>query len=125
MRRITSHKINGLNDAIEIIAMDPPGPGGANHFYRVEPITDRHPQGAINPADIVFQNQPIAEVGVNGTSNEALIAIVIDRLQGFQRGQFACRENALALTKLEESMHWLHHRTAERLRRGVEGTTAK
>jgi hypothetical protein len=25
------------------------------------------------------------------------------------------------LTKLEEAMHWLHHRTNERVRRGVEG----
>jgi len=54
-----------------------------------------------------------------------LIAVVIDRLQGFQGGKFACRENALALTKLEEAVHWLHHRTAQRLARGVEGTHEK
>lgn len=56
------------------------------------------------------------------TFKEALIAIVIDRLQGFQRGQFACEENVLALHKLHEAMHWLHHRTREREERGVEGT---
>jgi hypothetical protein len=47
----------------------------------------------------------------------------IDRLQSFQSGDFACRENALALTKLEEALHWLDHRTKDRQRRGVEGTS--
>ena len=48
--------------------------------------------------------------------------MLIDRLRGFQAGPFGCRENALALTKLEEAMHWLHHRTRGRMARGVEGT---
>jgi hypothetical protein len=34
---------------------------------------------------------------------------------------YACREIALAVTKIEEGLHWLHHRTLERTRRGVEG----
>lgn len=51
-------------------------------------------------------------------------AIVIDRLRSFQSGPFSCRENALALTKCEEAMQWLHSRTLERMRRGVEGTNA-
>ena len=72
--------------------------------------------------DITFQEGPIAEYGVNGISNEALLAIIEDRLAGFQAGPFACRENALALTKIQEAMHWLHHRTRERVTRGVEGT---
>jgi hypothetical protein len=124
-REITCHKVNGLNEAITIAVMDGPGPGGASHYYRVEPIATDHPQGAINPVEIRFQDGPIQESGVNGVSNEALIAVVIDRLQSFQKGSFACRENALALTKLEEAMHWLHHRTRERLARGVEGTNQK
>ena len=74
---------------------------------------------------VEFQNGPIKEVGVNGVTNEALLAIVIDRLQGFQKGQFQCRENAIALTHLEDAMHWLQHRTNERLKRGVEGTHQK
>jgi len=46
-------------------------------------------------------------------------------LRSFQAGPYACRENALALTKIEEAMHWLNHRTAERQARGVEGTSEK
>ena len=72
--------------------------------------------------DIVFQNGPVKEFGVNGISNESLLAIVEDRLLGFQSGQYACRENAIALTKLQESMLWLQKRTRDRIARGVEGT---
>ena len=125
MRELTSHKVNGLNEAINIIVMDEPGQGGACHKYRVEPITDDHPQGAINPCEIRFQNGPINEVGVNGISQEALLSIVEDRLKSFQAGPYACRENAIALTHVQDAMHWLHHRTRERVARGVEGTNAK
>jgi hypothetical protein len=52
---------------------------------------------------------------------DPLIAIVIDRLRGFQSGPFSCRENALALTKMEEALHWLNARTRDRMERGVEG----
>jgi hypothetical protein len=53
-----------------------------------------------------------------------LLAIVVDRMRDFQRGAYACRENAIALTKLEEAQHWLHARTRGRVARGVEGTHA-
>jgi hypothetical protein len=125
MRDITSHKINTLNECIKIQATDDPGSGGANHEYKicgVQGPLDHHP---IPTIDIRFQNGPIQEVGANGISNESLLAIVEDRLKGFQSGQFACRENALALTHLQESMHWLNHRTRERMQRGVEGTHQK
>lgn len=125
MREIHSHKVNGLNECIVVEAIDGPGSGGASHEYRISGVKgplDHHP---IPTIDIRFQNGPLNEVGANGITNEALLAVVIDRLQCFQKGPFACRENALALTKLEESMHWLHHRTRERVARGVEGTHAK
>lgn len=125
MRELTSHRVNGLNESINIIAMDEPGAGNASHVYRVEPITDTYPQGTINQFEMKFQKGPIAEAGVNGCSNEALLAIVEDRLKGFQSGDYACRENAIALTKIQEAMHWLHHRTRERVARGVEGTLTK
>jgi len=58
-------------------------------------------------------------------SQEALLAVIIDRLQCFQAGPYKCRENAIALTHLEDAMHWLQHRTRERMARGVEGTMQK
>jgi hypothetical protein len=107
--------------------LDEPGPGGANHAYQIGGFTHRDAAGGDVDTAVTlrFQNGPIKEIGTNGITHEVLIAIVIDRLKSFQAGQYACRENALALTKLEEAAHWLHHRTAERLARGVEGTHAK
>lgn len=119
MRQLSSHKLAGLNDAIEIYVLDEPGAGGANHRYQISTPNSR------TACEISFQNGPIKEAGVNGISNESLLAVVIDRLKCFQSDKYACRENALALTKMEEAMHWLHHRTRERLARGVEGTMAE
>lgn len=122
MRELTSHKVNGLNDELTIQVLDEPGPGGAHHEYRIE-YAENGP--VCNACDIHFQNGPIAEAGINGISGEALLAIVEDRLKCFQAGPYACRENAIALTKIQEAMHWLHHRTRERVARGVEGTSQK
>ena len=73
-------------------------------------------------AELHFQEGPIKECGVNGVMNEDLIAMVITRLEHFQKSEFACRENALAITKLEEALLWLRKRTMGREKRNVEGT---
>jgi len=105
----------------KVISVDDPGAGGACHDYRV---TEFRMDGNFRVfAEVHFQNGPIRENGVNGCHQEDLLAIVIDRLEGFQAGTYACRENALALTKIQEAMHWLNHRTAGRQARGVEGTS--
>ena len=126
MRTITDHKLNGLNDALEIKVLDFPGHGGACHQYSIawgDPgdVTGHRSSKLL----IDFQNGPMQEFGPNGISGEALLAIVIDRLRCFQAGPYACRENAVSLTKLEEALMWLQKRTRERLSRGVEGTSAK
>lgn len=58
----------------------------------------------------------------NGAILEDVLASCADRLEFFQASKFNCRENALALTKLQEALHWLNHRTLERRKRGVEGS---
>ena len=123
-RELTSHKVNGLNEALRILVADEPGPGNANHEYNIF----RNRKADNNPfllSHIHFQFGPIHEWGVNGVSNEALLAIVEDRLLGFQSGEYACRENAVALTKIQEAMMWLQKRTRDRVSRGVEGTSEK
>lgn len=134
MRELTSHKINGVNETLKIQVCDQPGAGGANHRYDITGFDTReNPSAALadgykasfSKAVILFQNGPLREAVPNGITHEALLAILIDRLNGFQSGEFKCRENALALTKLEEAMHWLQHRTHARVARGVEGTSAK
>lgn len=140
MRTITDHKLNGLNDALTITVLDDPGQGGACHKYAIElgprpylfGTTTQESEGSCAESTngkgsclIVFQNGPIQEVGVNGISGEALLAVVIDRLRSFQAGQYSCRENAIALTHCEDALMWLQKCTRERLARGVEGTNQK
>ena len=120
MEQIVDHKTNDANDALEI-TRDEPSTGGASHVYDIRWDVGGGCQGCTR---ISFQHGPITEVGRNGVTNEALLAIVLDRLRGFQSGDFKCRENALAITKIEEAMHWLNHRTNDRVRRGVEGRNA-
>jgi len=115
--QINSHKTPGLNSELDIAVLDGPGQGGACHEYHIINCE----QGV--HAVIRFQNGPIEENGINGITNESLLAVVEHRLQGFQSGQFACRENAVALTKLQEAMMWLQKRTRDRLARGVEGSS--
>jgi hypothetical protein len=124
MRKITDHIVNPCNDRLKIEITDQPGAGGANHRYEITGFDTRtNPSG--DPGDskllILFQNGPINESGVNGITQEVLLAIVADRLRSFQAGPFACAANAHALQHVEEALHWLQQRTIERMRRGVEG----
>lgn len=125
MRTINDHKVNPANDRLTITVTDEPGAGGANHAYEIGGF-DPGPNAPANAGYVTlsFQNGPINENGVNGITQEVLLAIVADRLRSFQAGKFACRENAIALTKIEEALHWLHSRTRARMLRGVEGTHA-
>ena len=132
MRTLTDHMIDLRlpEEELTVVTADEPGPGNANHHYHItgfntktnpsDPFTARHGQPACH-ATVLFQHGTIPEVGMNGVTHEALLAIVIDRLKAFQAGPFACRENALALMNLEQGLNWLKHRTYDRLRRGVEG----
>lgn len=60
----------------------------------------------------------------NGAFVEGVIQAAVDRLEYYQRSPFSCRENALAITKLQEALHWLQARTEAREAAGIEGTHA-
>lgn len=99
-------------------------------------ITESHwNDGSGNPAggiskglgiDVLWQNGPMGKGteyrGPNGAFVEGVIQVALGRLRFYQDGKFKCRENALAITKMEEALHWLQHRTEDRKARGVEGT---
>jgi len=60
----------------------------------------------------------------NGAFVDDVIEAARQRLEFYQKasnGRFACRENAIAITKLEEALHWLYARRMEREIRGVQG----
>lgn len=131
-REVTTHHGNHLNDAIKITAFGEPGPGGACLRYRacvpminpVEQHVKENSARARTYCDVNFQNGNPADE-INGISNEALLAIVLDRLQGFQSGPFACEKNKWAMVCVEDALQTLKSRTAERQERGVEGQQIK
>lgn len=114
MRELTGHKVNPANDQLEVTVRDQPGDGGACHDYQI-----KLPDGS--GIRIGFHNGPIAEAGVNGVTHEALLAILIDRMEGFQSGPYANDYNDLALKHLNEAQEALLRRTKERM--SIEGDT--
>lgn len=104
-----------------------------------QPITEQHfkdengkPDGGETSATglaIQWQKGPLGRgterKEPNGCFVETVIHAAIGRLEFYQSTEFNCRENALAITKLQEAAHWLQHRTAEREARAVEGTHQK
>ncbi len=72
--------------------------------------------------NIKWQEGTVLEVGSNGTQVQDVIEILLDRLREFNAGSLSCRENSLAITKLEEAHMWLDERTRDRTVRNVEGT---
>lgn len=129
-REITDHRVNSANDLVRISVTDAPGAGGANHRYEISGFDTTHnpsrPGNMLpwNATVVLFQNGPIAEAGVNGITQEVLLAIVADRLRSFQAGPYACAENGLALIAVNEAQQHLQSRTKARMARGVEGTHA-
>ena len=78
--------------------------------------------------EIEWQSGPLAVDGVrqepNGAFVETVIAAALQRIEHYNATQFRCRENSLAITHLEEALHWLHARTNRRTAAGTEGTHA-
>lgn len=109
----------------QIVCRDNPGPGGACHQYVVRSRPDSSDPLANKFAEVSFQKGPVAEAGVNGCHNEDLLHIIADRLTGFQSGEFACRENDMALQHIWAAIEVLARRTKRRVAAGIEGTSQK
>ena len=100
---------------------DIPGPGNGRHHYRIK----RADTGEVL-CDVQFQCGPRNEEGSTAGVLEAdLLEIVRHRLQSFQAGQFSTRENACALTHIEEALMWQNKRKEDRKARGVLGKSLK
>ncbi len=110
---------------------DPDRQTGGNYNYRV--LVRKHgqwePLAAIKfqkgPTKETLLNGDVRDVGLNGLTHEALLAIVLDRLERFQTGTFACEENAKAGKKIKEALKILGERVKDRVKRGVHDTRQK
>lgn len=120
------HDGHGLNEALQIEhdGRDAQA-GGASHLYRVHHY-DSQTDTQTLVGHVQFQHGPRhVEGSTPGVTEGVLLAILIDRLRGFQAGPFACRENAIILTKLEECLMWTKERAHQRAARGVLGKNEK
>jgi hypothetical protein len=75
---------------------------------------------------IVWQNGPLGRPArkATGAFVEDIIEAARQRIEFYQKaagGKYACRENALAITRLEEAIMWLNKRRQEREERGPQG----
>lgn len=114
----TIQKRENLN---EVHRMGEPGPGGAYHDYSIVSAETQEILAALE-----FQRGPRKDPDArHGALDTDLLEIVRDRLKAFQSGPYATRENACALTHIEEALMWLNKRVEDRIERNVLGTMQK
>jgi hypothetical protein len=126
-RELYDHKVNRFNrECVYVSTADERASDNAHHKYdiAVYPLDAAPEAKPVAFLEIPFQNGGLKEVGANGITDQALLAIVIDRMRSFNDGQFRCRENSIIVTKLEEALLWMEKRGNDRARRGVEGERA-
>lgn len=115
-----------VNPYLVAQAIDDPDPvSGGHHRYTISYKRTNSP--GVSVMAINFQDGALKEpgVGINGVTNEALLAVVAHRLESFQNGQFADEYNQSALEHINAALDALSSRTSDRLERGVEGLHKK
>ena len=75
----------------------------------------------VNSISFNLQNGTVKENGVNGCQVDTIIEAAKLILEGLNKN-IPCRENAVAITKLDEALMWLEKRKKDREKRNVEGT---
>ncbi len=99
----------------EFVTDESGNPTGGYTFLDVEG------QGA-DALVVLWQDGVIEGEGQNGAFVEDVLEAARQRLLFFNGTKFRCRENSLAITKIEEALQWLDWRTRQRLVQGVENT---
>lgn len=113
------------NDVTELTEIGTRDAQGAKVTVVYEPEKDRGTidydrDGTGFSQVIQFQNGPILDNGHNGIQNEDVLNLLLVRMRVLNK-RFPCRENSLAITKMEEALMWLEMRSKLRVEQGVEG----
>jgi len=87
------------------------------HSYELDCVGDQNLCRESQKLD--FMKRVNGKMVMDGTTNEDVLKMLIDRMQYLQR-RLPCRENAQVITKLEEALLWLNSRTQKRMEQGVE-----
>jgi hypothetical protein len=114
-REIKTHVVDGDPvPQVTILTEKEVGPGGAPFRYSIRWTADGGE--FLGRVALTFQHGPQPADGLNGLTNEALLAVVADRLAGFQAGEHPCEENDDALAWTRRALDALKSRTERRLR---------
>lgn len=92
-----------------------PNAGNASHLYGIQFA----PEGVLR-IQFIHGARATAE-HVPGVFDDDLLAIIQDRLEGFQSGQFACPENEEALVAVKAAREALGRRLAVRMSKNILG----
>ena len=92
-----------------------------NKFIEERGWPQKH--GSISTVSFQIQSGPIKEFGENGCQIDDVIRWAKEKIEEFSKA-YPCRENSLAVTKLDEALMWLGERKRNRELRKVEGTSA-
>jgi len=79
-----------------------------------------YPDLGVSPIKVPFLTMHTDGSYSPGATVETLIDLSLERLRELN-SEFSSRENAIAITKLQEARMWLDERTRDRVERGVEG----
>lgn len=104
------------NKFTKVMGWGKPTEGGALSIYTITKVVDGVAVGQLN-----FQTVNPNTDGINGVTMEDILAICVDRLEGFQAGPFASINNKLALEHIKAALVALDDRTADRIERNVHG----
>jgi len=105
-REITTHIVPGAPGRVQVFALDEDSDGICTEYE----IRGRSNNGEqVVNLRITFQSGDQA-AGPNGVTNEALLAIVLDRLERFQQADQPCKENRKAIYHLNEGAEQLARR---------------
>ena len=126
MKRVENFKTAGTFDdlmRIEVEEHENSGRAYANYDWYLKSDEWR------KVGSLRFQKGLLASTAPpNGVTESLLLSILVDRLKRFQANEkTSCRENALALTKIEEAAHWMQTKSREQIEKefiglkGIEG----
>lgn len=115
----TIQKRNNLNQVYVLDEAHPVNKG--HHEYQVL-LDDRFLPDA-ERIDILFQKGPRnVEGSIRGILDGDLLEIVKHRMESFQSGPYATRENALVITHLEMALMYMNKRAEDRFEANKLGT---
>lgn len=119
-----NHRVHyNINPDIEAEnKLDGSNPTGGEVYLKVDKAGDSEfPAIVINWQDGPRGQEDGTLAPPNGAFVEDVLWAALQRLEFFQESQYRCRENAIAITKIEEALFILKDRQLSRSERGVEG----